>query len=590
MTDRVTDNPERPWPNPLLEVGAIIGHTTSTTCRLWLRTHVAGNFALLVFCPAAGTDPIKTLLKQVPLPPLSTLLTELGNLCQEPVQMEAFTTPLPEDDSADTTRVVDLNGLTAFTDYHYALVRLDDPSRSVLGHRRPHSFRTLTDQQNQPFSFGFFSCHMPYKTTLFKGRTKAVNEEMWDYMNGTLSRHKNMGTEKNLGFIIAGGDQVYADGVDTLNIWKLLNKVMRRDAPGEDGLHPGHDTMVSWYRDIYRGYWGFAGLREVYSSFPTYMIWDDHEIGDGWGSFNLDAANPGEDELNEVLPDWQSKLPSHADGIILMHRMFNAAKQVYEEYQHSHNPDKTDPLPGDADTTDRYDYDFTFPNGAVYVLDGRSQRDYSGTDATILGQPQIDRFKAWLDGLDKIETPFAFVVSAVPLMHLSKHVVDLSESWIADNQNLTDDLRDGWEHRSHRNENKQLLDALFAAADSGLKVSVLSGDVHVAAAFRMQNADTGATIYQLTSSAITFNLPLLSGFALGVGVPDDGKTEDGHTFKRLARYTDSNYSLIRINPKTGILDFQLYSEQDIINPKTNVTMPMTHSIAKLELGFGRNQN
>ena len=158
-------------------------------------------------------------------------------------------------DSSDTTGVVDVENLKPDTRYRY-LLWSEERAMPVLGHQRPLIFKTFSDRV-KPISFGFFSCHMPYKTTLF-GRTKAVNEEMWDYFGEMLKRHN----EKDLRFVLAGGDQVYSDGVETLSIWNFLKKVMRRDG---DTLFPEVGEMVSWYRDIYRGYWGFP-------SFCTWLL------------------------------------------------------------------------------------------------------------------------------------------------------------------------------------------------------------------------------------------------------------------------------------------------------------------------------
>ncbi len=58
-----------------------------------------------------------------------------------------------------------------------------------------------------------------------------------------------------------------------------------------DRLLPNGEAMPSWYRDVYRGYWGFQSLRRVFDSFPTYMIWADHDIGDALGSLYFDAAS-----------------------------------------------------------------------------------------------------------------------------------------------------------------------------------------------------------------------------------------------------------------------------------------------------------
>ena len=174
---------------------------------------------------------------------------------------------------------------------------------------------------------------------------------------------------------------------------------MRREA-GE--LLPDERSMRSWYRDIYRGYWGFEGVRRVLDSYPTYMIWDDHEIGDGWGSHYLADDGP-DDGLARILPDLEDKGLTRDDGRRLVRRMFRAACHVYREYQHSHNP-----------STDAHVWDYSFTRGgaAFYVLDGRGHRDIERDGFRILGEAQFRRFEAWAEALDPEETPFMFVVSA----------------------------------------------------------------------------------------------------------------------------------------------------------------------------------
>ena len=96
--------------------------------------------------------------------------------------------------------------------------------------------------------------------------------------------------------------------------------------------------------------------------------------------------------------------------------------------------------------------------------------------------------------------------------------------------NLQDDLRDAWEHKLHDSERKALVEALFEAANRGIKVSILSGDVHAAAVFRMVDEQSGAVVYQLTSSAITYNIPRFLGWILGNTVPDVDRSDDGYRF------------------------------------------------------------
>lgn len=577
MANSFTNKPERPWPNPYLEIASIVGHTTAQTSRLWFRTHVPGKYQVLVFSLAkVPSDQIDSALKASPitLNNFKNLASSPSSGAGNPVQAISFTT----DVSNDTTAVIDLSGLTEDSHYRY-LLWSEDQQLVVFGHQRQLTFRTLSNQA-QSISFGFFSCHMPYKKTLF-GRTQTSNEQMWDYFNSALTRHN----EKDLRFVIAGGDQVYSDGIDTLNIWKYLQKVMRREG---GKLLPEVPEMVSWYRDIYRGYWGFQALREVYSRFPTYMIWDDHEIADGWGSFRFQEGKRT-DELNEILPNSTESdhVLNYSDRLELVNRMFTAARQVYFEYQHSHNPF----MPSiDANFTGQeFDYHFSFPKGAVYVLDGRGHRDFNRSNYKILGVEQFERFRNWLSDLSVENNPYVFIVAAVPFVHLSHVLVNRAEGGFADLGNLTDDLRDSWEHPAHKIENKKILGELFKAAKKGHRICILSGDVHTAAAFRLTDPLTGCVIYQLTSSAITYNKSRLAGWALGQVIPDEGTTRDGYQFKRLARYTDSNFSLLRLNPLDESLDFQFYGEQVIENPNTGQAQYNSHSIAKLELTFPQNK-
>ncbi len=266
MTDSFVFKTERPWPNNRLRFGAIVGHTTSTSTRLWLRTGQEGDFTLLVY--PESIDPDNAIFEGFKKPDYE--------LSKVPAEIRRFNINTHYEN--DLTTVVDIDQLEPYTVYRYALYGsyVSNTKRIVLGQDRSHRFRTLSDQVG-PYSFAFYSCHMPYKATLFGG-TSVANIEMWDCFGRALSRHY----DDDLSFVIAGGDQVYVDGVKTLSIWRYLNKVMHKEN-GE--LLPTQEEIVSWYRDIYRGYWGFAGVRQVFSSYPIYMMWDDHELGDGWGSF-----------------------------------------------------------------------------------------------------------------------------------------------------------------------------------------------------------------------------------------------------------------------------------------------------------------
>lgn len=440
--------------------------------------------------------------------------------------------------------------------------------RVLIGQDRPddpmaNSFRTLSDGTTS-FSFGFYSCHLPYTQSIF-GRMEISNMDMWESFSVTLRRHREQG---DFAFVIGGGDQVYVDGVDGLNIWKYLNNYMRKDG---DQLFTGKDAMLSWYRDIYRGYWGFPQIGDVFSQCPNYMIWDDHELLDGWGSYILKEGSR-KDEMNEILPDWKKRHLTWKDCQTLLKNMGECAIKVYEEYQNSHNPD-----------SNFYDYGFATNGSAFYFQDGRSHRDVNRNSNRILGKEQLDRLSTWLLALDSKITPFVFLISAAHLLHLNSTLLNLKVAAV-DFANLEDDLRDAWEHKLHDAERKKLVELLFEAAERGLKVSILSGDVHVSAAFRLSRGSS--VVYQLTSNAITYNLARPMGWTLGAGVVDEGESPDGFHFKRLALYTERNYALIKVDAAQAMAEFQLYGPQSVTHPQgATEDLPVTHSMMKLELDF-----
>lgn len=548
---------DRPWPNPRLKRAAIIGHTTETSTRIWFRTAAPGKFSLLLYPASADLEgALLKSFKAVPYGPLDDLPDFVLKI---PFTVVNY--------NKDSTCVVDVDGLKPQTEYCYALHgKEDDKLRILIGQDRSYRFRTLPSKKSS-HSFAFYSCHMPYKHSIFGG-THVVNIEMWNVLNDVMKRHY----ANDFRFIIGGGDQVYVDGVKTLDIWKYLNKVMKK----QDGtLHPSTDEMVTWYRDIYRGYWGFPELREAFSSYPTYMIWDDHEIKDGWGSDIL--KEKGKDDLDEIFPDRKARKLSQPDCLELLDRMRQAAFQVYEEYQHSHNPDTP---------SNQYDYSISNDWGSVYFLDSRGYRDVNRRSRRILGQAQLNRFIDWLQALDPTKTQYVFVVSAVPLLHMTPVIVNADDNVAADLTNLQDDLRDAWEHELHDSERKAVVKALFEAASRGIKISILSGDVHTSAVFRMVDNKHQSVIYQLTSSAITYNMPRMLGWVLGNTVPDEGKSRDGYRFERLVLYTDSNFSIVRVDPVADEVTFQLYGKQHVSHPEgENEDKSMTHAIAKIKLNF-----
>jgi alkaline phosphatase D len=515
--------PDRPWLNRLLTNAAIVGHTTTTSARLWVRVWEPGEYWLLLSRESIEIDG---------KPDVDAATKEAK------VQLEDGTTrPLPGklwlkkfSFETDLTGIFELTDLEPTTRYYYCVFSAHE--RSDRWELKPdHVWRTFRTQSNDgdslPINFGVFSCHMPYKKN-----GDLVNIPMWDRFAEELEG-------ANADFVMGIGDQVYSDGNKTVSIWQYLkqNKAeLLEQAPTREEQIK---IMRSWYRDIYRGYWGFRQLQRVMGRYPTYMVWDDHEIMDGWGSYTREELG---DQLDTIW-EWENT----EQNVSLAHQMFEAAKATYEEYQHSHNPTTND---------GHYDYHFTWGHCAFYVLDMRGQRDFNRTtDDKILGQDQMDRLNKWLGSKEALSSSALFIVSPVPLVHIKNFIVNNLDLPLL---GLADDLRDEWAHESNWVERNKLLDAVFDYSQKqGKRVMFLSGDVHIGAAFRLTRANhSTARVYQLTSSSITYPIPPL----LKLAVQGNGKlgdTDHVEARKRTAfqilhpPFGRNNFAVISISSRPG---------------------------------------
>jgi hypothetical protein len=197
-------------------------------------------------------------------------------------------------------------------------------------------------------------------------------------------------------FLVLLGDQVYMDEVEA--IWALPLDLDRRER---------RRRMA----EVYRRFWSRAPVAEILANVPTYMMWDDHEIRNGWGS------DPGDS------PTLACRYPRGRQISAQYEAFFEDARQVYWHFQHVRNP-ATPGLDGAAflEPGTRHAMPFAFACGAtrLLILDNRGARDVWRDRQPVLGEAQWRTLREMLRQLDT-RTDSLVVVVPLPVVSMPDH-------------------------------------------------------------------------------------------------------------------------------------------------------------------------
>lgn len=307
-----------------------------------------------------------------------------------------------------------------------------------------YTVKRSPDRGDIDFSFGLISCHKGLDSV---ASYRKVVGKMWDFLYDKMS-------EKKSAFLIQSGDQVYCDNRKK-NAWKKCVKMIDRY---------DHQKMLDLYRDVYLDAWGFLSVQRVMRTFPQYMIWDDHDITNGWGSRK-----------------------KHRRDYL---KIFEAARAAYVEFQDSHNP-------ASLRNGELY-YAFHYGNAAILVMDIRGHRgeNLEANRYPLVGKEQWEDIQNWFENDWVKESKVLFVVSSVPVVHLSRRLGSLGF--------LKSDIADQWSTERNKNERRRLLKMLLDwSGEKNKPVFIIGGDVHVGTELCLKEERTGKNIYQITSSPIT---------------------------------------------------------------------------------------
>lgn len=489
-------------------LGPIIGHTTDTSCRLWIQAgkledegpmsaldanrRTIGVIGLMSGPDAETAKILKAYYFRLHREFDRTGTFELG--CDVALGLHST-------DNVPKAKQDTPYKLKPDTDYtvRMATLSLDDPLADEdsltdvqLRERLPDidkiaplllklrekecqaSFRTFPDAGKQADSLSFLLGSCRYPGLLWK-----IKEA--DRIFEPMQKHFFEGDDKpgartpDARFSVMVGDQIYAD---TLNRFIPI------------GLADTYEEFQERYQTAF----GSRNMSALLKTAPTYMILDDHEIEDNWS---------------------QDRLSDNAK-----HRIFNLAIGAYMSYQWSHGPRANGRL---------LYYDFVCAGYPFFVLDTRTQRfkDQIGlADNHLLGRPPIDKASRgqlgtlldWLSAQQKsgknvpkfVASSSVFAPNGMGERNHEPNTTTPATDVLTANVARRDDS-DSWP--AYPNTRKAILEHIVKEGIQN--VVFLTGDIHCGNIARMSitagGKDTGIVAYDITSSAFYWPFPFADG-------------------------------------------------------------------------------
>ena len=298
--------------------------------------------------------------------------------------------------------------------------------------------------------------------------------------------------ERHYHLLMMGGDQVYAD-----SIWEVIPELSEwAGLPVEQAIKRSFTADMArkvdrFYSELYIQNWGQKEPASMLARIPTLMMWDDHDIFDGWGSYSP--------ELQQCAVH---------QGI------FNVARDYFALYQLQLAKGERHPLAIPASTSFAHGCTIELERDhamVILALDMRNDRN----DAQVIGPENWQAVYDWLDALPNDDrSRHLLILSSIPVVHPDFSLIERTLSVFPGQQELEDDLRDHWNSPAHKQERLRFIHRLLALSQARkYRVTLLSGDVHVGAVGIVTSGRDGASdrsaqvISQLTSSGIVHPAP-----------------------------------------------------------------------------------
>ncbi|WP_430398757.1 hypothetical protein [Ferrovibrio sp.] len=341
--------------------------------------------------------------------------------------------------------------------------------------------------------------------------------------------------------LLLGGDQIYADNIyHDLDWLKRLNAKRQQDFR-DFALQAHHRAdLEAFYFALYVDRWSTiteprGHCIHSFATTPTLSMWDDHDIVDGWGSYD-DAENQADvsvgifDAARNGFRLFQQHLPLEG-----MADAADATNMVDVRVALSSINVEDRPTP-----TGTFSFAHRIDDIGIIAVDARSKRSRKA----ILdrdGWTGINNLLKQVSDDGKGPLRHVIVMLGIPAMHADySRLAPQAGSSSATLRELQDDMFDHWATREQRGERSRLMQTLFDHARDKYRVTLASGDVHIAVAAvihdqRSPQRYNGDEIFQLTSSAIIHPPPSymqLAGMEL-LFMHDEERISEGINGRRI---------------------------------------------------------
>ncbi|CAF0958615.1 unnamed protein product [Adineta ricciae] len=352
---------------------------------------------------------------------------------------------------------------------------------------------------NQKWRGGFFSCNGFDATVPEQTKSDLTFGDVWEHLNSVHD-------ETPLHILIWGGDQNYIDfmfeDIPYLKEWVEMEWNSKWTCDFRDDLR---EQVEEYYFNSYVQNWERPEVKNALASIPSVMMWDDHDIFDGAGSY-----------------------PPLLHDSPMMTGLFNAAQKLRLLFQHQTTKEKA----REHGLFGYQGYNFLSQCGPDLLLVGCDGRTERSTET-------VQHAQSWNLIFNKLEehasnithlivlfpVPFSFVrfklaetifehFKNLPNKYRHLPVVKQTNS-IFGLPELYDDLLDEWTHKAHIDErNRALAQFQELAENKRIRITFFSGDVHCCGISRFRTRNQTGLIpihdsklmYQVISSAIV-NIP-----------------------------------------------------------------------------------